>query len=138
MDLEFKYGLDSEYKFKYIKEMTETTPSALERVTLRDKTYQDTDADDIPDLITETVTVNGKSTTLENNVLQSQKTVTSPEGRTITMLYDPSTLVTESMSIPGLFDASYGYDTKGQTDLHDNQYIDKPALPIMHRGFSNL
>ena len=114
MDLEFKYGVDSEYKFKYIKEMTETTPSALERVTLRDKTYQDTDTDDIPDLITETVTVNGKSTTLENNVLQSQKTVTSPQGRTITMLYDPSTLVTESMSIPGLFDTSYGYDTKGR------------------------
>jgi RHS repeat-associated protein len=114
MDLEFKYGLDSEYKFKFVKEMMETTPSALEKVTLRDKTYQDTDTDDIPDLITETVTVNGKSTTFENNVLKSQKTVTSPEGRTITMLYDPSTLVTESMSIPGLFDTAYGYDTRGR------------------------
>jgi RHS repeat-associated protein len=114
MDLEFKYGLDSEYKFKFVKEMTETTPSGLEKVTLRDKTYQDTDADDTPDLITETVTFNGKLTTLENNVLQSQKTVISPEGRTITMLYDPSTLVTESMSIPGLFDTVYGYDSKGR------------------------
>jgi YD repeat-containing protein len=114
MDLEFKYGLDSEYKFKFVKEMMETTPSALEKVTLRDKTYQDTDTDDIPDLITETVTVNGKSTTFENNVLKSQKTVTSPEGRTITMLYDPSTLVTESMNIPGLFDTAYGYDTRGR------------------------
>ncbi len=114
MDLEFKYGLDSEYKFKFVKEMTETTPSNLEKITLRDKTYQDTDTDDIPDLITETVTIKGKSTTLENNVLQSQKTVTSPEGRTITMLYDPSTLVTESMSIPGLFDTIYGYDTRGR------------------------
>ena len=114
MDLEFKYGVDSEYKFKYIKEMTETTPSILKKITLRDKTYQDTNADDIPDLITEIVTINDKSTTIENNVLQSQKTVTFPEGRTVTMLYDPSTLVTESMSIPGLFDTSYGYDTKGR------------------------
>ncbi|MFZ0448383.1 MAG: hypothetical protein WAL98_04010, partial [Desulfatiglandaceae bacterium] len=114
MDLEFKYGIDSEYKFKFVKEMTETTPSDLEKVTLRDKTYQDTDTDDTPDLITETVTVNGKQTTLENNVLQSQKTVTSPEGRTVTMLYNPSTLETESMSIPGLFDTTYGYDTKGR------------------------
>jgi RHS repeat-associated protein len=114
MDLEFKYGLDSEYKFKFVKEMKETTPSGLEKITIKDKTYQDTDANDIPDLITETVTIKDKSTTLENNVLQSQKTVTSPEGRTITMLYDPSTLVTENMSIPGLFDTTYGYDTKGR------------------------
>jgi RHS repeat-associated protein len=114
MDLEFKYDLDSEYKFKFVKEMTETTPSNLERITLKDKTYQDTNSDDIPDLITETVRINNKSMTFENNVLQSQKTVTSPEGRTITMLYDPSTLVTESMSVPGLFDTSYGYDSKGR------------------------
>ena len=114
MDLEFKYGVDSEYKFKYIKEMTEITPSKLERITLRDKTYQDTNADGIPDLFTETITINDKSTTLENNVLQSQKTVTSPEGRTITMLYDPSTLSTESMSMPGLYDTVYGYNTKGR------------------------
>jgi RHS repeat-associated protein len=94
--------------------MTETAPSGLEKVMIRDKIYLDTDTDDIPDLITETVTVNEKLTTFENNVFQSQKTVTSPEGRTITMHYDPSTLVTESISIPGLFDTSYGYDTKGR------------------------
>jgi RHS repeat-associated protein len=114
MDLEFKYGLDSEYKFKFVKEMSETTPSGLENITLRDKTYQDTNADDTPDLITETITINDKQTTLENNVLQSQKIMTSPEGRTITMLYNPSTLVTENMSIPGLFDTSYGYDDRGK------------------------
>jgi len=114
MDLEFKYGVDSEYKFKFVKRITETTPSSLEKITLRDKTYQDTNADDIPDLSTETVTINGKSTTFENNVFQSQKTVTSPEGRTITMLYDPSTLLTESVNIPGLFDTAYGYDTRGR------------------------
>ena len=30
------------------------------------------------------------------------------------LLYDPSTLLTESMNIPGLFDTVYGYDTKGR------------------------
>jgi RHS repeat-associated protein len=121
MDLEFKYGVDSDYKFKFVKEMTETTPSGLEKVTLRDKTYQDTNADDTPDLIMETVTVNDKSTTFENNVLLSQKAVTSSEGRTITILYDPSTLVPENMSIPGLFDTAYGYNTKGRlTSITNN------------------
>ena len=114
MDLEFKYGVDSQYKFKFVKEMTERTPAALEKVTTRDKTYQDTDADDIPDLNTETVTANSKTTTLVNNVLQSEKTVTSPEARTITTQYNPATLLAESVSVPGLFDTSYGYDTRGR------------------------
>jgi YD repeat-containing protein len=114
MDLEFKYGLDSEYKSRFLNEMIESTPSALEKVTLRDRTYQDTDSDNTPDLITETVMINDKSTTLENNVLQSQKTITSHEGRTVTTLYDPVTLVTERESVPGLFDTTYGYDTDGR------------------------
>jgi len=114
IDLRFKYGLDPEYKFKYVKEMTESTPSALEKVMLREKAYQDTDADDIPDLITETVTVNSKATTISHDIFQSQKTITSPEGRTLTTQYDPNTLLTERVSIPGLYDMSYGYDTRGR------------------------
>jgi len=114
MELEFKYDVDSEYKFETVREMTETTPAGLERITLRDKTYEDTNSDDIPDLITETVTVNGKATTLENNTLSAQKTITSPENRTITTLYDPDTLLTESVSIPGLHGTTYGYDTRGR------------------------
>ncbi|MBN1841374.1 MAG: hypothetical protein JW883_03705 [Deltaproteobacteria bacterium] len=114
MDLDFQYGIDSEYKFKRVKGAQERTPAALTRTTLREKTYEDTDADDIADLITKTVTVNGKVTTLANNVLQSQKTVTSPEGRTVTSTYDPATLVTSTLSIPGLYDTTYGYDTRGR------------------------
>jgi hypothetical protein len=33
VDLEFKYDVDSEYEFKVVKEMRETTPAALEKVT---------------------------------------------------------------------------------------------------------
>ncbi|MFC1816115.1 RHS repeat domain-containing protein, partial [Thermodesulfobacteriota bacterium] len=116
-NLEFKYGVDSEYGFKYLKEMTESTPSNLSRVTLREKTYQDTNDDDIPDIITGTVTVNGKATILVQNALQAQKVITSPEGRTVTTIYDPANLLTESMSVPGLLDTSYGYDARGRLTL---------------------
>ena len=114
MELEFKYDLDSEYKFKFVKEMTETTPSLLEKITLRSKTYEDTNSDSVPDLIAEEISVNGNVTTLEHNTLQATKTITSPEGRTVTAHYDPSTLLTESMSVPGLFDATYDYDLRGR------------------------
>ena len=121
MDLEFKYDLDTEYKFKFVKDMRETTPAALEKVTIRDKTYQDTDSDDIPDMITETVAVNDSTTTLENNVLQSQKTITSPEGRTVTTLYDPYNLLTTSLTIPGLHETTFGYNTRGRlTSINTN------------------
>ena len=134
MDLEFKYDIDTEYKFKYVKEMTETTPSSLEKITTKNKTYQDTDADDIPDLITETVTVNDKTMTFTNNIPQSRKITTSPEGRTLTTLYDPSTLLTESMSIPGLFDTTYGYDTKGKLTSVDTN-TRRTALTYNAQGF---
>jgi RHS repeat-associated protein len=114
MDLTFEYGVDSEYKFKYLKQVRETTPSVLEKTTLREKTYEDTDADDIPDLITETIMVNGKATTLSHDLFQSRKTVTSPEDRIVTLLYDPDTLLTTSVTIPGLYETSYGYDARGR------------------------
>ncbi|MDF1592254.1 MAG: hypothetical protein P1P89_12115, partial [Desulfobacterales bacterium] len=117
MNLEFKYGVDSEYKFKYVNKVTESTPANLAKITLKDKTYQDTDTDEIPDLITDTVTVNGNATTLVHNTLQAQKVITSPEGRTVTTVYDPANLLTESMSVPGLFDTSYGYDARGRLTL---------------------
>ena len=94
--------------------MTESTPSGLDKVTQLNKTYEDTDSNDIPDLITDTVTVNNKTTTLTHNTLQSQKAFTSPEGRTVTTLYNPNNLLTESVSVPGLYDTHYGYDPKGR------------------------
>jgi RHS repeat-associated protein len=114
MALEFNYDLDPEYLFRFIKKSTESTPAGLEKIALRAKTYEDTDSDEIPDLITETLTINGKATALEKNTLLAQKTITSPENRTITTLYDPDTLLTESVSIPGLHDTTYGYDPRGR------------------------
>ncbi|MDY6953784.1 MAG: RHS repeat-associated core domain-containing protein, partial [Thermodesulfobacteriota bacterium] len=114
MELEFRFDADSQYQYRYLKENAVTSPAGLEKALLREKTYEDTDSDNIPDLITETVTVNGKATTLENNVLQSRKSITSPEGKTATLSYDPATLLPTTMSVPGLYDTTYGYDTKGR------------------------
>jgi YD repeat-containing protein len=114
MNLSFKYGVDSQYKFNFVKEMREKASSGLERVTLREKTYQDTNSDGTPGLITEKVTLNGKATTLVNNTLQSKSTMTSPTGRTITTFYDPNNLLNTRLTIPGLYETNFGYDTRGR------------------------
>ena len=110
----FKNGIDPKYRYKFIKEKTEETPAGLTKTYLRDKTYTDTNDDDISDLITETVAVNNKTTNIENNILQSQKTVTTHEGRTVTTQYNPATLLTESVSIPGINETNYVYDSQGR------------------------
>ena len=97
MDLAFHYATDSEFGYKYVTEMHESTPAPLESVTLRGRIYEDTNQDDVPDLITETVTVNSDATTSVDNTLQGQEVITSPEGRTVTEVYDPATLLTSSL-----------------------------------------
>jgi RHS repeat-associated protein len=114
MDLNFEYDVDSEYKVKYVKEMRERTQLFLERVTLRSKTYQDTDSDQIPDRITETVTMNGKTRTLVNDTLKATRTLTSPAGRAVTRAYNPENLLTTTLSVPGLLDTTYGYDVRSR------------------------
>jgi RHS repeat-associated protein len=114
MNLTFKYDIDSQYKYEFVKEMREKTTSNLEKVTLMDKTYQDTNADKIPDLITEKITLNGKLATFVTNTPQSKKTLTSPLGRTITTFYDPNNLLTTKLTTAGLYDKNYGYDSRGR------------------------
>jgi YD repeat-containing protein len=113
-DLEYIYDLDSEYKYKYVKQMTESTPAGLERITTIDKTYTDTDDDDIADLIVETVTVNGKATGIQHDTIAAQKTVISPEGRSVTSLYDPATLQVENVGVTGLHPTTYSYNSMGR------------------------
>ena len=114
MELGYAYDVDSEYQFKYLKDMTEKSPGGLERATVIEKSYEDADLNGFTDLITESVAVNDKATTIVHNTLAAQKTITSPEGRTVTSSYDPNTLLTQSISIPGLYDTTYGYDTRGR------------------------
>jgi RHS repeat-associated protein len=114
MQRDFIYDVDSEYKFKYVKELKEKTPDGLQKVRRRNKTYQDNNSDGIPDLITDEVSVNGKSTQIEHNTAAAKRIITSPEGRRATQTYDGATLRTDRLSVPGLYDTDYGYDTKGR------------------------
>ncbi len=109
-----KYDVDSEYKFKYIKESTKTSPAGLTLTNAFAKTYQDTNADKKPDLITETTTLNSKSWTMSNNVLTGIITNTSPLGKTITTQYDTASLLTKQITVSGLSPANYSYDTRGR------------------------
>ncbi|CAK8718667.1 hypothetical protein GCAAIG_08125 [Candidatus Electronema halotolerans] len=108
------YGLDAEYKYKVAHGTGTQSPAGLTKVAQVDKTYQDTNTDEIPDLITETVSRDGRITTLVHNTLTAEKTVTTPEGRTVTAAYDPATLLTTSVEIPGLSPTNYAYDSKGR------------------------
>jgi RHS repeat-associated protein len=66
------------------------------------------------DLIVKTAALNGKTSTVTHNVLTSQVTASSPLGRTVTSTYDPVTLLTSSVAVPGLNNTNYGYDTRGR------------------------
>jgi YD repeat-containing protein len=114
MGQEYIYDIDSEFKYKFTKQMTESSPALLERVTSIEKTYTDTNEDDISDLIVETVTINGKPTIIQNNTQAAQKIITSPEGRSVISLYDPETLQVDSVNVSGLIPTAYNYNTRGK------------------------
>lgn len=116
METTIKYGVDSDFLFKYLKTLTVKSPGGLTQTVNRTQTHKDTSGDDIPDFFSETVTTNGKSTTLIHNVPEFTKTVTTPEGRIVTATYDPETLQKETLSVTGLNDVIYEYYLPG--DLH--------------------
>ncbi len=121
MNFVFKYYIDSQYKLKYLKEIKEVTPSGLTNIILKNKIYEDIDLNTTPDKITEKITLNNKTTSFIQDTLQAQKSITSPEGRTIAMLYEPSNLLVKSLSIPGFYKTIYNYDSKGRiTSINKN------------------
>ncbi len=114
MDLAFEYGVDSKYKYKFLEKMTESTPSGLQRITTTKRTYTEPTTNSPTYIISQELTTNGKTTTLENHVVESQKIIESPKGRTITTLYNADTLVPETVRIPGLLDTDFEYDAQGR------------------------
>ncbi len=113
-ELELDYGFDSEYRFKYVKELAERMPSGLARITQSENLYEDSNYDGVPDIFTRRVTVNGTSVTFSSHdFTSSSKTLTSPEGRMVVEYYDPATLLTERVSVPDLLDKLYSYDDRG-------------------------
>ena len=114
MKLNLKYDLDTEYKFKYIKESVNISQAGLSLTNAFTKTYQDTNADKKPDLITETTAINSKNWTMSNNVLSGIITNKSPLGRIVTSKYDITNLLTKQVTVPGMNPAIYSYDAKGR------------------------
>jgi RHS repeat-associated protein len=114
MVVDLLYGADAQYMFRTLRKAIETTPSNLKRTLQLDKTYQDTDGNKVPDRITQTVTVNGKTTVRLNDTLQANMMITSPQGRTATAAYNPQNLLSSRVSIPSLFDTQFSYDARGR------------------------
>lgn len=114
MTVTTQYGLDPQYKFKTASTVSEKTPAGLTRNSSRAKTYQDVNGDKVPDRITETSTLNGKSSNLLIDTQLSKIESTSPLGRKVTGYYNPQTLRLARQSVSGLLDVQYGYDAKGR------------------------
>ena len=111
-------GMDSEFKYRYSRGSTTTAPSGLSVATGRTRIYADTDVDGNPDLITDTVTTNGKVSTVVNDTIAGTVTATSPTGRTVMSYYDPVSLLTSRTSTQGLLDTDFVYDPRGRlTDV---------------------
>lgn len=114
MELEFAYDLDEIYTSRYLKRQTVRAPSGMERVVTKSRENEDTNMDQVPDVITEKIGVNGKETTLVQDVLQSQRTITSPEARSVTVSYDPATLLPTTVAVADLYPMTYTHDNSGR------------------------
>ena len=114
LQLDFDYGIDPEYKFTRLAQMTETTPAGLTRITAADTAYADTDDDGVPDRVTGTVSVNDKPAVFVHDVNSARKTAASPEGRTIALEYDPDTLRPLRLIRAGFDDTTWTHDDRGR------------------------
>jgi len=114
LNQESVYDIDPQFKFKYVRQLTEQSGPVLKRVVEYDRVYSDLDADSIPDLIDSTVTVNGRMATLSHDIPGAKKTFSSAGGRSVAVEYDPNTLLTERLQAPGLLDTTYTYDGRGR------------------------
>jgi RHS repeat-associated protein len=116
MDLHFLYALDDKFSYKYIKTF-EQSSGGLIKLTSRNRVYTDENSDNLFDLIKDTISVNGKSTTILNDLVNSEKTFTTPEGRIYIIGYNPLTLMAESISATGINEIQYQYDPSGRPTL---------------------
>ncbi|HLA26262.1 MAG TPA: RHS repeat-associated core domain-containing protein [Syntrophales bacterium] len=130
-----KYDLDSAYKYPYLREQTTLSPAGLTQTATDTRTYQDTNADQMPDLITETNKLNGKTWTSTHNTLAGTITNTSPMGRLVTLNYYPAKLLAQNLTVPGLHPVTYGYDEKGRLV---STTVGGRTTAIFYDGSSNI
>ncbi len=112
--LTMKYDIDSIFRYRYLKEFSQRSPAGLTRVATDAKIYEDTNRDTLPDRITKTLSLNGKTWISTHNTLSGTLTSTSPLGRTATRTYNPENLLTQNISVAGFLPLSYAYDERGR------------------------
>ncbi|OPY76594.1 MAG: tRNA nuclease WapA precursor [Syntrophorhabdus sp. PtaU1.Bin050] len=110
----FTYDIDAPYHYKYLKQYTAVTPQRLTKTEAETRAYQDTNNDGIFDHIARTMAKNNKNWTEVNDSLTGTFALSSPLGRTVTRTYDPTSLLTRSIALPGLPPVTFGYDTRGR------------------------
>lgn len=114
MEVFIQYGMDTEFKNLFVERLVERTPSGLEKVTERGRTYLDVNGDKIFDAIRDTVSVNGKTITGVTEVVGGERTVTSPGGRTVKLTYDTVDLLPNRMTVAGFHEKRFNYDVRGR------------------------
>lgn len=105
---------DPQYQTLYPQAIESVTLASLHRTVSSQRSYVDTNGDDLPDLISRTVDINGRTNTLVHDVLNAQQIMTSPVGRITTITYNPSTLLPVSYQVPGIHDHIYTHDARGR------------------------
>ncbi len=114
MTEETRFGVHPLFGYNVPIEATLKSKLGLTRRTTVAFKYEDVNVDAVADRFTDTVTVNGKVSKVVNDVLAGTVTSTSPLNRTVTLRYDPATLLEQETSVPGLLPVSYGYDARGR------------------------
>jgi RHS repeat-associated protein len=61
--------------------------------------------------------VNGRTTTRLNDTRQGSVVISTAQGRTTTVAYDPQNLLVSRVHIPELYDIQYAYDARGRLAL---------------------
>jgi len=109
-----KQAWDAAFNVPYANATTVRLPSGLTKTVTLDRSYANLTADGQFTARTEAVTVNGKTSTLTDDITRGTVTATSPEGRSVLSRYDTATLLTRSVEASGLAPVTYGYDVRGR------------------------
>ncbi|KKO50387.1 hypothetical protein VT06_02825, partial [Arsukibacterium sp. MJ3] len=89
-----------------------TLPGGLSNTSTLTKTYAENGAD--TSVYTISAQSNGKTSTVAVNARSGVTQNTSPEGRSSTSILNMDTLLLSKLSVPGLLDTTYHYDSRGR------------------------
>ncbi|MCD4779583.1 MAG: hypothetical protein K8S27_03405 [Candidatus Omnitrophica bacterium] len=125
MTVKYKYAIDPAYGIKYANEIETTVKESgitvLTNKVVNDRKYEDTNNDGIYDIITRTTTVNNdlpSTVVIDKTTPKITQTITSPEGRVVTTLFDPAKLWKDQTQITGLpYPTVYTHRTDGKLDI---------------------